>query len=88
MIIFVPVEQLNPDIQKALIFLRNPHNHPAHPKTKPSANDKLTLGKAVEAAGIVGLTAQRLLNGDLNNLRPCLIPYSLITWIACFLLQP
>ncbi|KAJ7920615.1 hypothetical protein B0H13DRAFT_1867343 [Mycena leptocephala] len=88
MIIFVPVEQLNPDIQKALIFLRNPHNHPAHPKTKPSANDKLTLGKAVEAAGIVGLNAQRLLNGDLNNLRPCLIPYSLITWIACFLLQP
>ncbi|KAJ7909899.1 hypothetical protein B0H13DRAFT_1877215 [Mycena leptocephala] len=45
-----------------LIFLRNPHNHPAHPKTKPSANDKLTFGKAVEAAGIVGLTAQRLLN--------------------------
>ncbi|KAJ7912629.1 hypothetical protein B0H13DRAFT_1874611 [Mycena leptocephala] len=64
MIIFVPVEQLNPDIQKALIFLRNPHNHPAHPKTKPSANDKLTLGKAVEAAGIVGLTAQRLLNAS------------------------
>ncbi|KAJ7860306.1 hypothetical protein B0H13DRAFT_1901072 [Mycena leptocephala] len=64
MIIFVPVEQLNPDIQKALIFLRNPHNHPAHPKTKPSANDKLTLGKAVEAAGIVGLTAQRFLNAS------------------------
>ncbi|KAJ7828171.1 hypothetical protein B0H13DRAFT_2290031 [Mycena leptocephala] len=64
MIIFVPVEQLNPDLQKALIFLRNPHNHPAHPKTKPSANDKLTLGKAVEAAGIVGLTAQRLLNAS------------------------
>ncbi|KAJ7834423.1 hypothetical protein B0H13DRAFT_1914089 [Mycena leptocephala] len=58
------LEQLNPDIQKALIFLRNPHNHPAHPKTKPSANDKLTLGKAVEAAGIVGLTAQRLLNAS------------------------
>ncbi|KAJ7670951.1 hypothetical protein B0H17DRAFT_1085621 [Mycena rosella] len=64
MLIFVPVERLHPGIQKALIFLRNPHNHPAHPKTKPSASDKLLLGKAVDAAGVVGLTAQRLLNAS------------------------
>ncbi|KAJ7224895.1 hypothetical protein C8J57DRAFT_1253138 [Mycena rebaudengoi] len=43
-------------------------NHPAHPKTKPSANDRRTLSKAVEATGVVGLTVQRLLNASSTSL--------------------
>ncbi|KAJ7440049.1 hypothetical protein FB451DRAFT_1191835 [Mycena latifolia] len=47
---------------KAFVVLRTPHNHPVHPTTKPSANDRTTLTKAVQAAGLTGLTAQKLLN--------------------------
>jgi hypothetical protein len=53
MIIFVPVDT---DIQKVVIVLRNAHNHPMHPRTKPTQADKLQLISAVEAAGKTGLT--------------------------------
>ena len=62
MIIYVPVDV---NIQKALVVIRNPHNHPVHPKTKPTAADKQKFVKAVEAVGITGLTVQKLLNGTL-----------------------
>ncbi|KAJ7323346.1 hypothetical protein DFH08DRAFT_1029726 [Mycena albidolilacea] len=62
MIIFVPVDRSNHASQKALVVPRNPHNHPAHPKTKPSANDRRTLSKAAEATGVVGSMVQGLLN--------------------------
>lgn len=62
MLIFIPVDKEHS--HKALVVLRNPHNHPAHPKTKPSAQDRIQLGTAVKAAGLTGLTVQKLLNGQ------------------------
>ncbi|KAF8951490.1 hypothetical protein BDZ97DRAFT_1909987 [Flammula alnicola] len=59
MVIFIP---LDISIQKAIVFLRGPHNHPMHPKTKPSSEEKVQLHKAIEAAGRRGLTVQKLLN--------------------------
>ncbi|KAF8237375.1 hypothetical protein L208DRAFT_1375637 [Tricholoma matsutake] len=60
MIIFVPV---NKDVCKALVILRKPHNHPIHPKMKPSLKDKEKLSEAVHAVGITGLIVQKLMNG-------------------------
>jgi hypothetical protein len=60
MLIFVPVDT---SIHQAVVFLRGPHNHPMHPKTKPSSEDKLQLEKAIQAAGTRRLTVQKLLNG-------------------------
>ena len=50
-------------IRQAIVFLRGPHNHPMHPKTKPSSEEKLQLEKAIQAAGRRRLTVQKLLNG-------------------------
>ncbi|KAJ7835323.1 hypothetical protein B0H14DRAFT_2590316 [Mycena olivaceomarginata] len=47
MIIFVPVDPLSPARHKALVILRGPHNHPAHPKTNPSMGDQHLLGQAI-----------------------------------------
>ncbi|KAJ7153860.1 hypothetical protein C8R43DRAFT_1126536 [Mycena crocata] len=60
MIIFVPIDVSYSHL--ALVEVRGPHNHQAHPNTKPSAEDRLKLGRAVEAAGLTGLTVQKLLN--------------------------
>jgi hypothetical protein len=49
MIIFIPLDDLDDDLdvgRKALIILRNPHNHPVHPTTKPSVEDQTKLGMA------------------------------------------
>ncbi|KAJ7196013.1 hypothetical protein B0H12DRAFT_1245429 [Mycena haematopus] len=62
MIIHVPVEQSPTTLHKAIVILRNPHNHPMHPRAKPSANDKFKLSTAVEAVGLNGLTVQKLLD--------------------------
>ncbi|KAF8207392.1 hypothetical protein K438DRAFT_1755439 [Mycena galopus ATCC 62051] len=35
------------------------HNHPIHPLTKPTAEDKFKLGTAIKATGIHGLTGLR-----------------------------
>ncbi|KAF8145026.1 hypothetical protein K438DRAFT_2100248 [Mycena galopus ATCC 62051] len=64
MIILVSADRSNAASQKALLVLCNPHNHPAHPKSKPSANYRRTLSKAVEATGVLGLTVQHLLNAS------------------------
>ncbi|KAJ6562706.1 hypothetical protein DFH09DRAFT_920579 [Mycena vulgaris] len=66
MLIFPPVDAVY--AHKALVVLRNPHNHPAHPKTKPSARDRLQLGEAVQAAGLTGLTVQKLLNAPSTSM--------------------
>jgi hypothetical protein len=60
MLIFVPV---NTSIHQAVVFLRGPHNHPMHPKTKPTSEEKHQLEKAIQAAGRRRLTVQKLLNG-------------------------
>jgi hypothetical protein len=61
MLIFVPVDT---SIHQAVVFLRGlPHNHPMHPKSKPSSEEKLQLEKAIQAAGRRRLTVQKLLNG-------------------------
>ena len=60
MLIFVPVDT---SIHQAVVFLRGPHNHPMHPKTKPSSEDKNKLEMAIQAAGTRKLTVQKLLNG-------------------------
>lgn len=60
MLIFVPVDT---SIRQAIVFLRQPHNHPMHPKSKPSSEEKLQLEKAIQAAGRRRLTVQKLLNG-------------------------
>ncbi|KAJ7888864.1 hypothetical protein B0H14DRAFT_3713516 [Mycena olivaceomarginata] len=68
MIIFIPVKPSPATLHKAIVILRNPHNHPMHPKTKPSAEDNVKLGTAVKSAGLTGLTVQKLRNGQF--LRP------------------
>jgi hypothetical protein len=55
-------------IQKAFVILRNPHNHPVHPRTKPTAEDKGKLVEAIDAVGKTGLTVRKLLNGVYWNL--------------------
>jgi hypothetical protein len=60
MIIYVPIDT---KIRKAYIILRKPHNHPMHPPTKPTAEDKEMLVEAIDAAGKTGLTVRKLLNG-------------------------
>ncbi|KAF8133587.1 hypothetical protein K438DRAFT_1479001, partial [Mycena galopus ATCC 62051] len=62
MIIFIPVKPSPATLHKAIVILRNPHNHPMHPKTKPSAEDNVKLGTAVKSAGLTGLTVQKLRN--------------------------
>jgi hypothetical protein len=63
MIIHVPVDQSPAMRHKAIVILRNPHNHPMHPRIKPSAEDKFKLGTAVKSTGLTGLTVRKLLNG-------------------------
>ncbi|KAJ7858016.1 hypothetical protein B0H14DRAFT_2578007 [Mycena olivaceomarginata] len=62
MIIFIPVNPPLAARHKALVIVRGPHNHPAHPKTKPSTSDQNLLGQAITAAGSLGLTVSKLLN--------------------------
>ncbi|KAJ7741810.1 hypothetical protein DFH07DRAFT_750775 [Mycena maculata] len=70
MIILVPVEPTADTLHKAMVILRNPHNHPAHPTTKPSVQDQVKLTAAVNAAGLTGLTVQKLLNGKFHSAVP------------------
>ena len=60
MAIYIPVDT---SVRKAIVYLRNPHNHPMYPKTKPSTNEKEQLKKAINAAGKSGLTVRKLING-------------------------
>jgi hypothetical protein len=66
MIVFIPVEaeKMPATRYKALVILRNAHNHPMHPKIKPSSEDRVKLRTAVRAFGLTGLTPMRLLNGE------------------------
>ncbi|KAJ6533650.1 hypothetical protein B0H19DRAFT_1272287 [Mycena capillaripes] len=60
LIVFTPVKPTPATLHKAIVILRDPHNHPMHPKTKPSAEDNTQLGMAVKSAGLLGLTVQKL----------------------------
>ncbi|KAJ6629794.1 hypothetical protein B0H10DRAFT_2184143 [Mycena sp. CBHHK59/15] len=62
MIVLISVDSTS--VKTALVILRNPHNHPAHPQAKPSAEDRIKLGKAVQLAGLTGLTAYKLINAS------------------------
>jgi hypothetical protein len=62
--ILIPVDEEHR--MKAFVVLRNPHNHPAHPHTKPSVKDTRKLETAIQAAGLTGLTVQKLLNGTVE----------------------
>ena len=66
MAIYIPVDT---SIRKAIVYLRNPHNHPMYPKTKPSTEDKGQLRKAINAAGKRGLTVRKLINGIIHILK-------------------
>lgn len=68
MIIYVAVEDSPATRHKAIVLLENPHNHPMHPTSKPSTEDKLKLKTAVNAVGPNGPTAQKLLNGSFSPL--------------------
>ncbi|KAJ7029522.1 hypothetical protein C8F04DRAFT_1043205 [Mycena alexandri] len=68
MIIFIPVEATPATRHKTILILRNPHNHPMHPKIKPSADDRFKLGAAVQAVGLTGLTARTLLNAPTTSM--------------------
>lgn len=63
MLIYIPIEGEYAD-RKALVVLRNAHNHSMHPQSKPTTEDRAKLGAAVEAVGLTGLTVQNLLNGE------------------------
>ena len=60
MAIYIPVDT---SIHKAIVYLRNPHNNPMYPKTKPSTEEKDQLRKAINVAGKRGLTVRKLING-------------------------
>jgi hypothetical protein len=66
MIIYVPVQDSPATGHKTIVVLVNPHNHPMHPPSMPSTEDKLKLNTAVNlnAAGLNRLTVQKLLNGS------------------------
>ena len=64
MVIYIPIDT---SIRKAIIILRNPHNHPMYPKTKPSTEEKDRLRKAITAAGKRGLTVRKLINGIVSR---------------------
>ncbi|KAJ7789038.1 hypothetical protein B0H14DRAFT_2627657 [Mycena olivaceomarginata] len=68
MIIFTPVNPPLAARHKALVIVRGPHNHPAHPKTKPSTSAQYLLGQAIDAAGSLGLTVNKLLNAPSTTL--------------------
>jgi hypothetical protein len=74
MLIYIPVEGEYNGL-KALVVLCNAHNHPMHPQTKPTTEDRAKLGAAVEAVGLTGLIFQKLLNGQYFTAH---IPSSLI----------
>ncbi|KAH6869745.1 hypothetical protein BKA70DRAFT_1578636 [Coprinopsis sp. MPI-PUGE-AT-0042] len=57
MTIYHPVDTT---IQRAFVILEKPHNHPAFAKTKASSSDKKLISDAIQAAGVVGLTANKL----------------------------
>ncbi|KAF7976474.1 hypothetical protein HWV62_6741 [Athelia sp. TMB] len=65
MIIFVPVDT---QIRKAIVLLRNAHNHPVHPKIKPTAADRTKFNEAVAACGINGLTVRKLLHAPSTSI--------------------
>jgi hypothetical protein len=69
MAIYIPVDT---SIRKAIVHLRNPHNHPMYPKTKPSTEEKDQLRKAINAAGKRGLTVRKLINGMVLRFLLCL----------------
>ncbi|KAJ7172777.1 hypothetical protein C8R43DRAFT_1208781 [Mycena crocata] len=64
MIIMIPVADESASLQKAIVVLRSAHNHPAHPHTKPSSDDRTKLETAVQAAGLTGLTVKKLLHAS------------------------
>ncbi|KAJ7911671.1 hypothetical protein B0H13DRAFT_2660420 [Mycena leptocephala] len=66
MLIYIPVEGEYAS-RKALVVLRNAHNHPMHPQSKPTTEDRAKLGAAVEAVGLTGLTVQKLLNAPATS---------------------
>ncbi|KAJ7907381.1 hypothetical protein B0H13DRAFT_2273700 [Mycena leptocephala] len=66
MLIYIPVEGEYTS-RKALVVLRNAHNHPMHPQSKPTTEDRTKLGAAVEAVGLTGLTVQKLLNAPATS---------------------
>ncbi|KAJ7135306.1 hypothetical protein C8R46DRAFT_1201556 [Mycena filopes] len=53
---------------RAIVIMRNAHNHPMHPTTKPRAADKIKLRTAIAAAGLTGLTVQRLQNAQSTSM--------------------
>ena len=61
MIIYIPTDET---ITKAWVILQHPHNHPMHPKSKPSFTDKQRLTEAIHATGdLAGLTVRKLTSG-------------------------
>ncbi|KAJ7939111.1 hypothetical protein B0H13DRAFT_2261049 [Mycena leptocephala] len=66
MLIYIPIEGEYAD-RKALVVLRNAHNNPMHPQSKPTTEDLAKLGAAVEAVGLTGLTVQKLLNAPATS---------------------
>ncbi|KAJ7025228.1 hypothetical protein C8F04DRAFT_1191678 [Mycena alexandri] len=68
MLIFILVVDTHATRNKAIVVLRNPHNHPMHPKIKPSGEDRIKLGVAVQAVGLTGLTGMKLLNAPSTSM--------------------
>jgi len=52
----------------AIVVVRNAHNHPEHPHTKPSAEDEQRLQTAINAISVENLTVQTLLHGALRSI--------------------
>ncbi|KAJ7215836.1 hypothetical protein GGX14DRAFT_391519 [Mycena pura] len=71
-IVFVPVHptpqmmyEWRPELEfQAIVVLQHPHNHPAHPAAKPSAEDERRLEAAMRAMGSKPLTVTKLLTAQ------------------------
>jgi hypothetical protein len=80
MIIYVLVDL---SIRKVFVLLRHAHNHPVHPKSKPTSADKAKLAEAVDAAGKIGLTAHKLINGAyICDMWRCLMHWLMVYFLV------
>ena len=61
MTIYVPIDN---NLWKAWVLLQQAHNHPIHPKIKPSFEDCQKLEEAIHASGsLEDLMVQKLIKG-------------------------
>ncbi|KAJ6449035.1 hypothetical protein DFH09DRAFT_1118706 [Mycena vulgaris] len=75
MLIFLPVDVVY--AHKALVVLRNPHNHPAHPKTKPTPSTSMVYEGGRVSESSPAFTDQRKLRDFITEQKKKEHPYGM-----------